>query len=223
MSIDHDQTLADLVLERPWAAAVLERLQLDYCCGGERSLTEACRDRGVDPTTVAALLEEGDAPVAVESRDWVSAPVAELCAHIVDEHHARLRRELPRLGELVVRVAAVHGERQPQLHELRDEFAQLRADLEVHIDEEERELFPLLVDGGTAEPARLEGLLHEHGNVGVRLRRLRELADGYAIGSAHCSTHQALYRGLHDLELDLHQHVHEENNILFPRLHAAAA
>jgi len=222
MNVDLDRSLAELVLERPPAARVLQRLGLDYCCGGRRSLREACADRGLDADTVAVFLEREPEPVALEKRDWLSAPLADLCAHIVEEHHGRLRWELPRLSELAERAAAAHGEVQPRLHDLHEEFEQLRAELVEHIAEEERELFPVLAAGGALERAQLEQLLHEHDATGARLRRLRELAGDYATESALCNTHRALLQGLHGLELDLHQHVHEENNILFPRALAAA-
>jgi len=221
MSTDLDRSLAELVLERPSAARVLQRLGLDYCCGGRRSLREACTEDGLDAQTVAVFLERELDPVALEARDWPSAPLPELCAHIVEEHHGRLRWELPRLSELAERAASVHGEVQPQLHELRDEFEQLRAELEEHIDEEERELFPAIAAGGALDPSDLERLRHEHDGTGTRLRRLRELAGDYATEAALCNTHRALLQGLHGLELDVHQHVHEENNILFPRAVAA--
>ena len=217
MSVDLDRHLAELVLERPSTARVLERLGLDYCCGGRRSLREACVDRGLDAQTVALFLDREIDPVSLEARDWRNAPVAELCAHIVEKHHDRLRGELPRLSELAERAAAVHGEVQPQLHGLREEFEQLRTELEEHIAEEERELFPILTAGGALDPEQVERLVREHDGTGARLRRLRELAGDYATEAALCNTHRALLQGLHGLELDLHQHVHEENNILFPR------
>lgn len=223
MSVDLEQSLGDLVLERPSAGRVLERLGLDYCCGGRRSLREACVERGLDADTVAVVLDHEPEPVAVESKDWMSEPLAELCTHIVDQHHVRLRWELPRLSELAERAASVHGEKQPQLHDVRDELEQLRGELEEHIDEEERELFPRLASGGTLEPAQVERLRHEHDSVGERLHRLRRLTGDYATDAALCSTHRALLQGLHGLELDLHQHVHEENNILFPRALATSA
>lgn len=222
MRVDVDRSLAELVLERPSAARVLERLGLDYCCGGRRSLREACADRDLDTETVAVFLEHELDPVGLEARDWLSAPIADLCAHIVEEHHGRLRSELPRLSELAERAASVHGEVRPQLHDLRHEFEGLRAELEEHIAEEEQQLFPVLLAGGTPQPGQLEQLLHEHDGTGARLRLLRELAGDYATEQALCATHRTLLQGLHGLELDLHQHVHEENNILFPRALAAA-
>jgi regulator of cell morphogenesis and NO signaling len=222
MSVDVDRSLAKLVLERPSAARVLERLGLDYCCGGRRSLRAACADRGLDPHTVAVFLEHELDPVGLEARDWLSAPLADLCAHIVEEHHDRLRSELPRLGELAERAASAHGVVRPQLLELRDEFEHLRTELEEHITDEEQELFPTLLAGGALDRAQLDQLLREHDGTGERLRRLRELGGDYATEKALCTTHRALLQGLHGLELDLHQHVHEENNILFPRALAAA-
>ena len=222
MSLDLDRSLAELVLERPSAARVLERLGLDYCCGGRRSLRAACADRGLDPHTVVVFLEHELDPVGFEARDWLSAPLADLCAHIVEDHHGRLRSELSRLGELAERAASAHGGVQPQLVELRDELEQLRAELEEHITDEERDLFPDLLAGGALDQARMEELLREHDGTGERLRRLRELGGDYATDEALCTTHRALLQGLHGLELDLHQHVHEENNILFPRALAAA-
>jgi regulator of cell morphogenesis and NO signaling len=162
MTIDLRRTLADLVLERPAAARVLTRLGLDYCCGGRRSLEEACRERGLDPATVAVFLEHEAEPVALESTDWAAAPLPELCAHIVERHHARMRWELPRVAELAGRAAAVHGGELPELHELRTELERLRDELEEHLDEEERSLFPLLAAGGTLGVEELERLLAEH-------------------------------------------------------------
>jgi regulator of cell morphogenesis and NO signaling len=222
MGVDLDLSLAELVLERPAAVRVLQRLGLDYCCGGRRSLREACAERELDPGTVAVFLERDVDPVAVEPRDWRSAPLPDLCAHIVDEHHRRLRWELPRLSELAERAAVVHGDVLPDLHLLRDELDRLRAELEEHIADEERELFPALAAGASIDAKQLEELVHEHDGAGARLRRLRELAGDYATERALCSTHRTLLQGLHGLELDLHQHVHEENNILFPRALAAA-
>jgi regulator of cell morphogenesis and NO signaling len=217
MSVDLEQSLATLALERPSAAQVLERLGLEYCCGGRRTLAEACAERGLDPATVAVFLEHETDPVAVEWKDWTDAPIADLCAHIVNEHHARLRWELPRLNGLAERAAAAHGDDRPELHQLLAELEALRDELEEHIAEEERDLFPHLTAGGSLGPTQLEQLRYEHDSAGERLQRMRELGADYATEAALCSTHRALLQGLHGLELDMHQHVHEENNILFPR------
>lgn len=222
MSIDPSRSLADLVLERPARAPVLERLGLDFCCGGKQSLGDACAERGLDPATVAVFLAAEPAPTATEHDDWSSAPLADLCTHIVEAHHGRLRWELPRLSELARKTLHAHGADRPELAELREVYESLRVELEEHIEDEERRVFPALVAGGV--PAEeLAALEHDHDDAGAALRRLRELTGGYDRGRALCSTYRALLEGLHGLELELHQHVHEENNVLFPRARALAA
>jgi regulator of cell morphogenesis and NO signaling len=218
MTIDPSQTtLAQLALERPSAARVLGRLGLDYCCGGRRSLAAACEEHGLDARTVVVLLDRDAEPVAGELEDWSGAPLAELCTHIVGVHHRRLRWELPRLSELADSVVAAHAGEEPSLGELRDELAALRRELDAHMADEELRLFPSLVAGEAPARAEVARLEHEHDGTGERLRRLRRLAGGYAADGALCTAHRALLEGLHGLELDLHQHVHEENNVLFPR------
>ena len=223
MSIDLSRSLAELVLERPAHARVLERLGLDYCCGGKRSLAAACAERGLDPATVVVFLESALEPSASESADWTTAPLADLCAHIAEVHHGRLRWELPRLADLAARAVAAHGAERPELHELRDVFLLLRSELEGHIVDEEQRLFPALLAGEVPGAEELAQLEREHDEAGAALHRLRELTGGYDTGRALCSTHRALLDGLHGLELELHQHVHEENNVLFPRARALAA
>ena len=223
MSIDPSRSLAELVLERPAHVRVLERLGLDYCCGGKRSLAEACAERGLDTATVVAFLESELEPSGSESADWTTAPLADLCAHIAQVHHERLRWELPRLADLAERAVVAHGAERPELHELRDVLLSLRSELEEHIVDEEQRLFPAILAGdvpGGEELARLE---REHDEAGAALHRLRELTAGYDTARALCNTHRALLDGLHGLELDLHQHVHEENNVLFPRARTLVA
>jgi regulator of cell morphogenesis and NO signaling len=222
MAIDPSSSLAELVLERSAHARVLERLGLDYCCGGRRSLAEACAERGLDPATVAVFLESEFDPVAVENADWTAVPLAELCGHIVDTHHARLRWELPRVSELTTRALDAHGADLPELAEVQEVFESMRRELEEHIADEESHLFPRLVAGEVPGPAELAELEREHDGAGAAMHRLRTLTHGYDSGRALCNTHRALLDGLHGLELDLHQHVHEENNILFPRALAPA-
>ncbi|MBS1881860.1 MAG: iron-sulfur cluster repair di-iron protein [Actinobacteria bacterium] len=226
-------SLAELAAERPARARIFERLRLDYCCGGAQTLAAACADRGLDAATVAELLEaiERDGPPAdpVEERDWARAPIDELCEHIVSVHHQRLREEMPRIGELTATVARVHGEGRPELEMVERAFAALREELEPHLAEEERDLFPVcraLERQGAAaglDLATVDRHQAEHEAVGRKLAALRELAGGYQEAEALCSTHLALLTALSEFEADLHRHVHEENNILFPRLRGLIA
>lgn len=223
--IDPEQTLAELVLEKPGRALAFEKLQLDYCCGGQSSLAEVAAQRGLDPRTLSIVLEaaEDAADVGREERDWGEASMADLCGHIVDVHHAYLRQELPQIGMLLTKVVDRHGDALPALRELQLQFAGLQAELIDHIDREEERLFPLCrrldvgVDAGAVMP---ELGMHEsaHAKVGDTLALMRELAGGYRPEQALCTTHGVLLASLGELELDLHQHIHEENNVLFPRL-----
>ena len=235
-AIDPTATLGELVAQRQARAALFERLKLEYCCGGGRTLAVACEQAGLDVTTVCRLLEGfeevGPADVAahVEDHDWRRASLDELCEHIVAVHHERVRRDLPEIGELLDSVMRVHGPVHLELHGLPRAFVELRDRLEAHLDSEEQTLFPACraFERASGADAPLdEGLpaTHEaeHREVGGALAGLRELTGGYDTGRALCRTHHRLLEALHALELDLHQHIHEENNILFPRVRAALA
>jgi regulator of cell morphogenesis and NO signaling len=205
-------TVADLVVARPGTARVFERLGLDYCCGGKRSLADACLRRGLDVDAVVAELE--DAEPVTAACDVAGLSSAELCDHIVSVHHDRLREELPRLTTLLDKVVKAHGKEDPRLVFVRGAFADLRAELEQHIGEEEAELFPAIAAGDTVVAAAFED---DHERAGALLERLSELTDGYDLRGALCNTHRATLTALAELQLDLHQHIHEENNVLFPR------
>jgi regulator of cell morphogenesis and NO signaling len=223
-------TVAELVLERPARARLFERLGLDYCCGGRRPLEEACRRRGLDVETVVAALEAVDETAAAAgAADWSHAGADELVAHIVDDHHDRLREELPRISALLDKVVRAHGQERPELVELAQVFATLRGELEQHTDAEEQVLFPACraLAGGTrpetgiaAEIARLE---REHAHAGELLEQMASLTGGFDAAGARCNTHRATLDALRELTADLHEHIHEENNILFPQVLGAAS
>ena len=227
-AVSTSSTVAELVVDRPSRARILEQLGLDYCCGGKRPLGEACEARGLDAETVVALLNAdlgSDAPAAL---DWARAPLGDLREHIVEEHHGYLRRELPRLSTLWEKVERSHGAESPAAHDVRLAFEQLRADLESHTAEEEHVVFPRLrevEDGGPVDEELvndLETLVWEHASAGELLERLRELTGGFDASRGLCNTHRAAIDGLSELHRDLHEHIHEENNILFPRVLARA-
>ena len=220
MSIDPSRTVAELVLEQPARARVFEELGLDYCCGGKRSLTDACAARGVDTATaLAGLAAVAGAPASHgETTDWREAPLAELCDHIAGVHHARLREELPRLDGLIATILRVHGDDRPELEQVQTTFVELRSELEEHMTAEEERLFPLCRSGAALDAGAIELLEDEHQAAGDALEQLRALTDGFDAGQALCNTHRATLDGLREFELDLHQHIHEENNVLFPRV-----
>jgi regulator of cell morphogenesis and NO signaling len=227
--IDPARTVAELAVERPSRARVFERLGLDYCCGGKRPLREACAEAGLDAATVVAMLEATESAGGEAARSWGDAPLGELVDHIVGEHHAYLREELEPLAALVDKVAVAHGATEPALAGVRSTFGELRAELEGHLEQEERVVFPLSrrvgegarVDAGFLRDAIGEAE-EEHAAVGAALVRLRELTHGYEPPQGACPSWRAMLDRLRTLEADTHEHVHEENNILFPRALALA-
>ena len=219
-------TLAAIVDASPGAARVLERHHLDYCCGGRRTLAEACVAAGIDPDPVLAELTLSGAPGDGAPGAWTTMSPSQLVDHLEGTHHRYLHDELPRLDALVQKVVGVHGERHPELGQVQDTFALLRDDLEPHLAKEERILFPMIREldaaagtralgtGSVAGPIRV--MLAEHDRAGELLERLRTTTDGYRAPDDACGSYRALYEGLEQLEADIHLHVHKENNVLFP-------
>lgn len=220
-------TLGDLVLAQPAAADLFERLGLDYCCGGSKSLGAAVKERGLDAATVLVMLRSlSETPLgtAAGGHDVAGMTVGELVNHIITKHHDRLRAELVKIGELFDTVVRVHGAIDPALAEMRDRFVAIRDELLEHMAREENELFPVCrnADSGSATSVGddlLRELEHTHDQAGAALAELRELAGDYVTEDAHCGTHRLLLQSLAAMESDLHQHIHEENNLLFPSAH----
>ena len=207
---------------------MFEQFQIDYCCGGGKPLQDACAARQLDSDSVLSRLNEeitesGDTP----EQDWSAESLTNLCDHIEQAHHAYLKTELPRLTQIVEKVASVHGKKFPELLELRSVFASLRAELEPHMFKEERILFPAIRQleqspsrpdfpfGTVANPIRM--MEHEHDDAGNALKRIREITADFVVPDHACNTWRVMLDGLEGLEADLHQHIHKENNILFPR------
>ena len=223
LAIEPSTTLADLVTGHPDLAGELEGRSLDYCCGGQRTLAEACRDRGLDPEIVAEQLAAA-ASTAPPSA-WTSLDAAALVDHLEATHHSYLHAELPRISALAAKVLGVHGATHPELAAIESTFEQLRAELEPHLAKEERVLFPAIrklaaadraEDRGMALTGPISQMLREHDQAGELLERLHRISTGYVVPSDGCASYEALYRALEALEADTHLHVHIENNRLFP-------
>jgi regulator of cell morphogenesis and NO signaling len=230
-TIQAETHVSDLVVEEPARARVFERFGIDYCCGGRTPLASACAERGLDVEEVIAALED-PGPAGADDVDWSAVPVADLCAHIVDHHHAYLRAELPALRLLVEKVARAHGDGHPELAEVQATFQAVAGELEQHMAKEEQILFPACTAlerghaagfsfGSLESPIAV--MEHEHDEVAEGLSRLRELTGGYVHPHGACTSYRAMLDRLAALEADTHRHVHEENNILFPRAIALEA
>ena len=222
-----EKTLRDLVVERPAAARVFERLGLDYCCGGGATLREACQAANLEPAEVLAFLES----MPAAAHDWSREPLADLAAHIQSTHHRFVREEIARLQPLFDKVCRVHGANHPELEDLQSTFAGLAAELTTHLMKEEMVLFPYVTRMEEAavahEPALpapfgtvrnpVQMMMQEHDGAGEALRELRRGSLNYTAPDDACISYRELYRALGEFEADLHQHIHLENNILFPR------
>jgi len=220
--IDLTSTLGQLVTDDPRRARVLEQLGLDYCCNGHRTIAEASELKGLDADRVAAAVDLPDPEPAPE---WQSLGLTGLADHILDTHHAYLWEELGPLGSLVEKVLAAHGENHPELAALRADYAALANDLAQHLMKEERILFPAIKatdasasDGvGCGVEGPIRQMMFEHDAAGEILARMRETTGGYGVPEDGCTSYQQMMLRLQALEDDLHQHIHKENNVLFPR------
>jgi regulator of cell morphogenesis and NO signaling len=215
-------TLAQLATERPTSVKVLQRHGLDFCCGGKRTLEDACSAKQIDPAGLLAeiALEEERAHAASEHLGrWDREPVEELITHILKTYHRPLDEDLPRLEQLARKVAARHGDKAPEtLPALLETFLALKAELEPHMRKEEQVLFPMILAGrGPQTGGPVACMQAEHDHAGALLLRLRTLTSDYALPAQACRSWTALWEGLEALERELHEHIHLENNVLFPR------
>jgi regulator of cell morphogenesis and NO signaling len=223
-----DATVGQWVAEHPPTSRVFEELQIDYCCGGNRPLAQACQQRKLDPQQVLDRLRQTATGVEVEPADnWLEAPLAAICDNVEQTHHAYLKTELPRLQAMIARVINAHGANHPEMTEVGRAFEALVGELVPHMFKEERVLFPAIRQleasadapefpfGTVANPIRM--MEHEHETAGDALSRIRHATEDYRVPADVCNTYRAMLDGLKTLELDMHQHIHKENNILFPR------
>jgi regulator of cell morphogenesis and NO signaling len=233
MNVATDKTVRELALENPAATRIFEKLGIDYCCGGGQSLEQACRTAKIPPEQVLDSLEvaEQAARATQKDRNWQAEPLADLVAHINNTHHKYTREEIARLGPLFDKVCSVHGKNHPELTQMRSAFRGLAQELTMHMMKEEMVLFPYIVRmeeaviqkepvlpppfGSVQNPVAM--MEHEHDSAGNALRAMREASSRYAAPADACVSYQTLYKALAAFETDLHQHIHLENNILFPR------
>jgi len=226
-SISIDTTVGEIVRAVPARSRIFENLGIDYCCGGKKPLAEVCQAKGLDPATVVAMLAALDNTSDTPAANADAMTLSELCDHIEGVHHRYLREELPRLDFMTRKVAAVHGQDEKRLLEVRQIFETFQAGMLSHTKEEDEIVFPAIRQlesgkGNQAEvaaklAAMLSKLESEHDNAGAALERFKALTDNYTTPSWGCNTFRALYDGLAQLEKQTHQHVHQENNILFPK------
>ena len=213
-----EQTLGELVTAQPAAAKVFYRHGLDYCCGGKRSLGQACAARGLDVETILGEIDEAKADGNDADVRWDARPLEELVDHIVQRYHVPLRTEIPRLIDLARKVEQAHADKADCPKGLADLLVQVREAVESHLTKEEQILFPLVIAGrGPTAHMPVQVMIQEHEDHGQNLTRIRKITNNLSVPEDACATWRELYRALAEFECELMDHIHLENSILFPR------
>jgi len=223
----------DIAIEFPQTTRLLEKFKIDYCCGGDRPLDAACASAGVDVQNLLELINQVEQTSAAGNGrpDLQKATVTELISYILDKHHVFTKVEMARLEPLADKVVGAHGANHAQLLTIRDLMRQLFEDLRPHMFREEQILFPFIIAlnnareqnrsapfapfGTVNNPIRM--MLMEHDTAGDLLREMRKLSSDYAVPADACISFRTFYEALEAFEQDLHQHIHLENNLLFPK------
>ena len=225
------QTVREIALEQPSSIRVFEQFGIDYCCGGRRPLADACAAGNLEVDKVIAALESAAKKPGSDVENWAGKSLESLSSHIVATHHAYVKRELPRLAQLAQKVVNRHGSTKAELPVIAATLTQLDEELTQHLAKEEAVLFPYVagleqsVSLGTAKPHSCFGtvanpiamMTREHDAAGTLMAEIHRLSGTFTTPEDACPTFHAFYDGLKEFEQDLHQHIHLENNILFPR------
>ena len=236
MELDTSKTVRELALTVPQSTRVFEQLGIDYCCGGNKSLQQACGEANLEVQRVIDSLEQAAMEEQVRQEwkagaQWTELPLADLITRIKNTHHKFTRDEIARLKPLLLKVCNVHGDKHPELLRIKHDFEQLAQELTTHMMKEEMILFPYIermeeavIAGEPILPAHFVTvknpvalMVHEHDTAGNLLRSIRSRSGDYQPPARACTSFKALYAALAEFEKDLHQHIHIENNILFPR------
>lgn len=213
------QSLGEIAAQHPAAVPILLRHRLDFCCRGGRSLAAACEQLGVDPAAVAGEIAQAEQRGASDGVAWAERPIEELVDHILARFHQPLHDELGGLVEAARKVERVHGDKASCPHGLADHLAAVHDAVEQHLAKEEQVLFPAIRAGmrGAGLGMPIQVMRGEHDVHGEDLRKIRELTSDLTPPPEACATWRGLYASLERFEADLMEHIHLENNVLFPR------
>ena len=226
-----EPTIGDLVTKDFRKAQVFKKFGLDFCCGGKKTLGKACAEKGIDIVQLEKELNEVENTAKSSSQDYASWDLDFLVDYIVNTHHKYVVRSMPAIVEYTQKVARVHGMNHPEAVVIANEFLKVQSDLDSHMAKEENILFPYIKQlvetqkskstlGGSAfgsiqSPINMMEMEHEL--VGGIMAHIRELTNNFTPPADACSTYRLSYASLNEFEEDLHQHIHLENNILFPK------
>lgn len=227
MNITEKSIVGQLVAEDYRTASVFKKNKIDFCCNGNRSIEEVCSKRGLNSDNLIKDLEDASSQQSDGTPDFTQWDADLLVDYIEKKHHRYVLNTVPELTAYVNKVARVHGDRHPELLEIKELFIASAEDLLKHMKKEENVLFPYIKkmseEGastpppfGTVEnPVRM--MMHEHDQEGERFRRIASLSNDYTPPEDACNTYRVAFSMLEEFENDLHKHIHIENNILFPK------
>lgn len=223
------QTIGDIVAEFPKAGEVFKEYKIDFCCGGNRPLSDAIEKQNLNELEVVDKLNKLYETFAnAMDTNWREANLDEFVDHIVNKHHGYLWKELPEIGRLTTLILKVHGVHHPELSKVHKLFHTIKMDLEGHLTKEETLQYPAIrkyIESKSKEDLDeavkiIKELEDEHTEAGNILKELRVVTNDYEIPDDVCGTFEMTYQKLQEMESDLFEHIHLENNILFPRLFA---
>ena len=225
-----NKSLAQIVTGNHKTASVFEKYHLDFCCKGKRTLQQACAETNLDTDIVLAELAGVKTDGPAGQKDPTLLTLEELSEYIVTIHHSYVKNELPLISGYLQKVTAKHGERHPELYKVFELFTAVKEEMELHMQKEEKVLFPRIQEVEKAVKsnalvqlnisflkAPVSMMEQEHDHAGSLMAEIRELTGDYTVPADACTTYKLSYASLHAFEKDLHRHVHLENNILFPK------
>lgn len=210
-----DQKLSDLAISLPMASEIFRKNRLDFCCGGKQTLKDACEKKNLNLSLIIEELKLLNHP---ENNDIKEKPLSELTQFIIQRYHHDLRRRLPDLVLLAEKVEQVHHDHTHCPHGLHSLLKELHEEMLMHMMKEENVLFPLIDSGrGNMALMPVKVMTAEHDAHGKQLNEIHRLTSDFNPPVDACRSWQTLYKGLEELEVELMEHIHLENNILFPR------
>jgi iron-sulfur cluster repair di-iron protein len=229
-TFNSNQKIGEIVTKFPNAADIFKEYKIDFCCGGDRPLITAINEQGVNESEILekinASYEKLQSNLYTNNRNWVEAPFDELVDHIVNVHHGYLYENLPKISELTTKILRVHGGHHPELSKVHKLFHTVKMELDAHLIEEETIQYPAIKEylksNSEADLDKAINIINqlqdEHTGAGDILKELRRVTNDYNAPTDGCNTYKLTYAKLEEMESDIFQHIHLENNILFPRL-----
>lgn len=231
MQIQKESTIGDIVAANFSTANIFDFYGIDFCCGGNKTLAEACEEKKLNVDELIEKLTKATGNGSSKGVNYIDWELDFLIDYIINNHHSYVIRTSPSIHQHALKVSEAHGANHPEVKQIAELFGEVKEELEGHMMKEERMLFPYIKNlvqakrqnlpfdfppfGSVENPIRVMEM--EHDRAGEILSRIKELSNNYKLPEDACTTYTLLYKELKEYEDDLHTHIHLENNILFPK------